>query len=77
MCSELTIKTPEPLQWRLSAVFTVNFEHISHLVLVGFFVNFEQVNAGWEISFHGNYFGSILSGNLVPNLGKFSRILLC
>ena len=30
ICSKLTIKTPE----RLSYVFIVNFEHISHLVLV-------------------------------------------
>ena len=30
ICSKLTIKTPE----RRSGVFIVNFEHISHLVLV-------------------------------------------
>ena len=35
ICSKLTIKTPEPHQWRRSGVFTiVKFEHISHLVLV-------------------------------------------
>ena len=34
ICSELTIKTPERCQWRHSGVFIVNFEHISHLVLV-------------------------------------------
>ena len=43
--SKLTIKTPEQRQWRCSGVFIVNFEHISHLVLV--FLNFEQVNAGY------------------------------
>ena len=32
--SKLTIKTQERRQWRLSGVFIVNFEHISHLVLV-------------------------------------------
>ena len=32
--SKLTIKRPEQLQWRSSDVFIVNFEHISHLVLV-------------------------------------------
>ena len=32
--SKLTIKTPERRQWRHSGVFIVNFEHISHLVLV-------------------------------------------
>ena len=31
ICSKLTIKTPER---RRSGVFIVNFEHISHLVLV-------------------------------------------
>ena len=33
ICSKLTIKAPER-QWRRSGVFVVNFEHISHLVLV-------------------------------------------
>ena len=34
ICSKLTIKTPERHQWCRSGVFFVNFEHISHLVLV-------------------------------------------
>ena len=34
ICSKLTIKTLERLQWRRSGVFIVNFEHISHLVLI-------------------------------------------
>ena len=34
ICSKLTINTPERRQWRRSGVFIVNFEHISHLVLV-------------------------------------------
>ena len=34
ICSKLTIKTSERRYWRLSGVSTVNFEHISHLVLV-------------------------------------------
>ena len=32
--SKLTIKTPERRHWRRSSVFIVNFEDISHLVLV-------------------------------------------
>ena len=32
--SNLIIKTPERRHWRCSGVFIVNFEHISHLVLV-------------------------------------------
>ena len=34
MCSKSTINTSERRQWRRSDVFIVNFEHISHLVLV-------------------------------------------
>ena len=34
ICSNLTFKTPERRQWCRSGVFIVNFEHISHLVLV-------------------------------------------
>ena len=34
ICSKLTIKTPKQRQWCRSGVFVVNFEHISHLVLV-------------------------------------------
>ena len=33
-CSKLTIKTPERRQWSRFGVCIVNFEHISHLVLV-------------------------------------------
>ena len=38
ICSMLTIKTPERRHWLHSGVFTVNFEHISHLVLVFLFL---------------------------------------
>ena len=34
ICSKLTIKTPERRHWRRPGVFIVNFEHLSHLVLV-------------------------------------------
>ena len=34
ICSKLTIKTPEQRQWRRAGVLIVNFDHISHLVLV-------------------------------------------
>ena len=33
-CSNLTIKIPERRQWRRSGIIIVNFERISHLVLV-------------------------------------------
>ena len=34
ICSKLKIKTPEWRQWRRSGFFIVNFEHMSHLVVV-------------------------------------------
>ena len=34
MCSKLTIKNPEQRHWRRSGVFILNFEYISHLVLL-------------------------------------------
>ena len=34
ICSTLTIKIPERRHWDRSGIFIVNFEHISHLVLV-------------------------------------------
>ena len=34
ICSKLTIETAERRHWRHSGVSIVNFEHISHLVLV-------------------------------------------
>ena len=34
ICSKLIIKSPERRHWRLSGVFIINFENISHLVLV-------------------------------------------
>ena len=34
ICSKLTIKIPERRHWHRSGIFIVNFEHISHLVLL-------------------------------------------
>ena len=51
MCSNLTIKTPERRQWHRSVVFIVNFEHISHLVLVFQLLTLSrQMLAGLNIS---------------------------
>ena len=47
ICSKLKIKTPKRHHWRCFGVFTVNFEHISHLCSSFSIVNFEQVNSGW------------------------------
>ena len=46
-------KTPEQRHWRRSYVFIVNFEHISHLFLCVFIVDFEQVNISWGEAFIG------------------------
>ena len=48
--SKLTVMTPEQGQGHCSGVFIVNFEHISHLVLVFLIANFEQVIVDWELS---------------------------
>ena len=34
ICLKLTIKIPERRHWRRPAIFIVNFEYISHLVVV-------------------------------------------
>ena len=34
ICSKITIKTPQGCHWHCPGVFIVNFEDISHLVLV-------------------------------------------
>ena len=46
ICSKLTIKRPERRQGRRSGVLIVDFERISHLVLISV-VNLEHANAGW------------------------------
>ena len=49
ICSKLTIKTPERRQWCRSGIFIVNFEHISHLVLVFLLLTLSrQMRAGKE-----------------------------
>ena len=42
ICSKLTIKTAERRQWRRSGVSILNFEHISHLVLVFLLLNLSR-----------------------------------
>ena len=46
ICSKLTIMRPERRQWSHSGVIIVNFEHISHLVLV-FLLLTLNMPAGW------------------------------
>ena len=35
--------------WRRSGVFTVNFEHISHIILVFLLLNFKSI-CGWKVA---------------------------
>ena len=52
ICSKLTVKTPERRQSVVrSGVFIVKFEHNFTPCSGVFIVNFEQVNAGWDIYF--------------------------
>ena len=44
------MQTPGWRHWLRSGVFIVNFEYVSHLFLVFFFVDFEQVNISWTAS---------------------------
>ena len=56
LCSKLTIKTPERRQWRRSGVFIVNFEHISHLVLVFLLLTLNmQLPAGYGLNNQVNF----------------------
>ena len=49
ICSKLTIKTPEPRQYRRSGIFIVNLKTaLTNCFGVSIV---EQVNAGWEWSF--------------------------
>ena len=45
---EATNKNTERRHRRRSAVFIVNFEHISHLFFGGYIVKFEQVNVNQD-----------------------------
>ena len=55
ICSKLTIKTPERRQWRLSGVISVNFEHISHFVLVFLLLTFsKQMSTGYTTQYFNN-----------------------
>ena len=47
ICSKWTIETLERCYWRYYGDFIVSFVQISHIVLVFFTVDFEQVNASW------------------------------
>ena len=43
---KVNYETPKRRHWRRFSVFIVNFEHISHLVLVYLLLTY-QLNTGW------------------------------
>ena len=49
ICSKLTIKTLEQRHWHCFGVFIDDFEHYFTPYSSASIVNFEQVNAGWEV----------------------------
>ena len=54
ICSKLTINTPEQRQLRLSGVFIVNSEHISHLILMFLLISLNmQLPAGMQVLLKG------------------------
>ena len=44
ICEKLILKTPERRYWGRSSVFLVNFEHISHLVLMFLLKNLKNLH---------------------------------
>ena len=55
-CSDLTIETPRRCQWRRSGVFIVNFEHISHRVLVFLLLNLNRWLHTGKLDCRGTFF---------------------
>ena len=82
ICSKLTIKTTERCYWRRSGVFIVNFEHISHLVLVFLMLT---LNMYWlqsfgkhfaimcEINFRGSLPLVLYQKVILKNFAKFTE----
>ena len=56
ICSKLTVKTPERCQWRRSAVFIANFEHISYLFLVFLLLTLHNLMLAEMETLHCDYF---------------------
>ena len=70
ICSKLTIKLPEPCQWRRFGVFIVNFEHILHLFLVFFIVDLKKkVQRGNEKKNTQMNLGILTGKQHLPNIG--------
>ena len=70
ICSKLTIKLPEPCQWRRFGVFIVNFEHILHLFLVFFIADLKKkVQRGNEKKNTQMNLGILTGKQHLPNIG--------
>ena len=64
-CLKLVIKTLERRHWRRSGVFIVNFEHISHFVLV-----FQLLTLNMQLPTGQNFISSKHSKSTVETLEK-------
>ena len=71
MCSKLIIKTGRR-QWRISRVFIVNFEHISHLSLL-FLLNLKEWSRQYQLLSIWNF--EVLTGHR-KSLKKKSSLIL-
>ena len=74
ICSKLTIKTLERRHWRRSGVLIVNFEHISHLVLVFLLLTLNRYKQSVTWFAEGLWIfvvlGLILSLPITPNIAQ-------
>ena len=66
MCSKLAIKTPERHQWHCSGVFIVNFELISHLVLVFLLLSLNENFSIRQIRLQRNKTSQLKDKNFIP-----------
>ena len=77
ICSKLAIKTLEQRHWRLSGVFIVNFEHISHLVLVFLLLTLNTQSPAWNWEYFFNNWGVLIQGSAFllahPQIPKYPQ----
>ena len=77
ICSKIMIKTPEQCHWRRNVVFIINFEHISHLVLVFLLLTFEQAISGWVTDGKNfRYLGVIRGGSRTAAISKMELFVI-
>ena len=77
ICLKLTIKTPERRQWPRSGVFIVNFEYISHLVLLFLLLTLNMwLPAGFTYTIIRSFLLDIIYPNLHFALSNLTTLML-